>query len=195
MNRVAMACFAGFAVACTGRPAGVAFLRTSISPEPSELQVEEATHSIQLGIRHDGDSPIVEVRIELPPEVRALWPVRSPGAPFERICCTWLERPRGPARWSDGTMDPGSFQVFAMFVELRGLEEGDELRFPVELVLADGSRVEWSGAAGSARPAPTLVVSSALGSGAGLAASGILAAVAVLVLLWVGARLLMSRES
>ena len=180
--------------ACTGRPTGVAFVRSSISPEPSQLQVADATHSIQLGVGHDGDASIVEVRIDVPPEVEAVWPVRSPGSPFQRICCTWLEQPRGPMRWSSGSLDAGTFQVFAMFVALSGLHEGDELRFPVELVMADGSVVSWNGPPGSARPAPTLLVSSSFGSGRGLALSGILAAAAILVLLSAGARLLLSRK-
>jgi hypothetical protein len=92
-------------------------------------------------------------------------------------------------------MDPGTFQVFAMFVALPRLEQGDELRFPVELVMGDGSVVNWNGPSGSARPAPTLLVSSWLGSRPGLAVSGIAAAAAILVLLLAAARLLMNRRS
>lgn len=191
----AAACLVALAIAaCTGRPTGVAFVRYSISPEPSELQIADATHSIQLGIGHDGDAAIVEVRIDVPPEVEALWPVRSPGAPFQRICCTWLEPPQGPVRWSGGAIHPGTFQVFAMFVALSDVDEGDELRFPVELVMADGSVVNWNGPPSSTRPAPTLVVSSSLGSGRGLAVSGIVAGAAILVLVSAGVRLLTSRR-
>ena len=175
-------------------PDGVAFLRSSISSRPSELQVAGASHSIQLGINHQGDLSIVEVRIEMPSEVEALWPVRTPGAPFGRICCTWYAPPRGPARWSDGEMRPGAFHVFAMFVALSELAVGDVLSFPVQLVLSDSSSVDWNGGPGSGRPAPTLVVEQAFGSRARLIAI-LAAALASVVLLLAGLQLVRGRRS
>ncbi len=176
-------------------PDGVAFLRSSISSRPSELQVAGASHSIQLGINHQGDLSIVEVRIEMPSEVEALWPVRTPGAPFGRICCTWYAAPRGPARWSDGEMRPGAFHVFAVFVALSELAVDDVLSFPVQLVLSDSSVVDWNGPPGSDRPAPTLAVNESLGSGARLFAIGLAAALAIVVLLVAGLQLVRGRRS
>jgi hypothetical protein len=92
-------------------------------------------------------------------------------------------------------MRTGAFHVFAMFARFSELAVGDVLTFPVQLVLSDSSVVDWNGPPGSGRPAPTLVVERPFASGARLIAIGLVAALAIVVLLSAGLQLVRGRRS
>jgi hypothetical protein len=122
---------------------------------PKSLPVEDfrTNLNLRIAVRAELGQPVVEAAVSLPDEVTPWMRGVHPDTPM-RTLGNDLRRPS----WSGGELAPGTLGIFPIWFSFRRAEVGDTLVFPVELVLKDGSVVEWGGPPGSDRPAPRLVV-------------------------------------
>lgn len=155
-------------VGCSLQPpssAGVAFSRRSIP-------ANELRRGAEVRFKVDSETFYVwQTRVRIPPGVGWFWNTTpgtrqrmqerlGPGGPpFDSVQS--VKHGSTPRR-IDGKPMEGGWHLWNPLIAHANPRVGDTLVFPVTLVLADSSVVEWTGPPGSERPAPTIVVGRAL---------------------------------
>jgi uncharacterized protein YcnI len=180
---------AGIAIALTLVVRTLALAHAVVFPKTSATGSFERYY-----IRVPNEKKIATTRVEIqfPSDVRVTAFEDVPGWTLE-VARDTAQRIVG-AVWT-GTLAPERFAEFPF--QAANPKTATEIHWPVFQTYADGERVEWTGAAGSKRPASTTVIAAAAaaGSPAGGSTQGIAIAALALSIVSLGLVLRRSRTA